>query len=115
MDCRVEPGNDDEVDMFCSLCGGAVEQGTHSSSSTRIGNQMGFGLFERSYRHVAGDGREVVKESVQRMAALDVVDQRLDGDARSDKHRGAAQDVRVGVYNGGFFHRLCLRPLRSTQ
>jgi hypothetical protein len=23
MDCRVEPGNDDEVDMFRSLCDGA--------------------------------------------------------------------------------------------
>src|SRR5580704_10752164 len=83
-------------------------RGTHSSSSTRIGNQMGFGLLERSNRHVAGDGREVVKERVQRMTALDVVDQRLEGDARSDKHRGAAQDVRIGVNNGGFFHRLCL-------
>src|SRR5580700_11282371 len=87
-------------------------RGTHSSSSTRIGNQMGFGLFQRSYRHVAGDGGEVVKKRVQRMAALDVVNQRLDGDARSDKHRGAAQDVRVGVNNGGFFHRLCLRSSR---
>jgi hypothetical protein len=44
MDCRVEPGNDDEVDMFRSLCADAVEQGRYSSSSTRIGNQMGFGL-----------------------------------------------------------------------
>jgi hypothetical protein len=39
------------------------------------------------------------------MTALDVVDQRLHGNARSDEHRRAAQDVRVGVNDGSLFHR----------
>src|SRR5215471_17410786 len=72
-------------------------RGTHSSSSTRIGNQVSFRLLERGDGNVTRDGREVVKEFIQRMTALDVVDQRLHGDAGSDEHRGAAQDVRVGM------------------
>ena len=83
-------------------------RGTHSSSSTRIGNQVGFRLLERRNRNIARDGRKVVKKLVQRVAALDVVDQCLDWDARPVEHRGAAQDIRVGVNNGGFFHRRCL-------
>src|SRR5262249_54892013 len=79
-------------------------RGTHSSSSTRIGNQVSFRLLERGDGNVTRDGREVVKEFIQRMTALDVVDQRLHGDAGSDEHRGAAQDVRVGMNDGRFFH-----------
>src|SRR6185437_11664926 len=58
-------------------------RGTHSSSSTRIGNQVGFCLLKRRNGNLARDAREVVEKLVQRVTALDVVDQRLHGDARS--------------------------------
>src|SRR5579862_3426909 len=74
-------------------------RGTHSSSSTRIGNQAGFRLLERCNGNLPGDGREVVKKLVQRVTALDVVDQRLQRNARSDEYRRTAQDVWVGANN----------------
>src|SRR5262245_22621615 len=46
------------------------------------------------------DRGEVVKKLLQRMATLDVVDQRLNRNARANKHRGTAQDVRVGANDG---------------
>src|SRR5581483_12350121 len=49
-------------------------RGTHSSSSTRIGNQARFRLLERRNGKLTRDGRKVIKELVQRVAAFDVVD-----------------------------------------
>jgi hypothetical protein len=40
-------------------------RGTHSSSSTRIGNQASFRLLKRSNGDLACDSREVVKKPVQ--------------------------------------------------
>src|SRR5579864_727737 len=75
-------------------------RGTHSSSSTRIGNQVRLGLFKGCHCKLSRDGREVIKKFVQRMAARDVVNGCLYGNARADKHRRATQDVWVRMYDG---------------
>jgi hypothetical protein len=58
-------------------------RGTHSSSSTRIGDQVGLRLFKRSNNDFSTDGGKVVKKSLQRMTAFDVVDERLHNGRRA--------------------------------
>src|SRR5713101_850979 len=70
-------------------------RGTHSSSSTRIGDQVGLRLLEGSNDNFSSDGGEIVKKLTERVTTFDVVDERLHGNPRANKHRGAAQDVRV--------------------
>ena len=52
-------------------------------------------LFQGGNSQLSRDGREIVKKLFQRMATFDVVNQRLHGNARANKHRCAAQDVGV--------------------
>ena len=52
-------------------------------------------LCERGNHNFSRDGGEVVKKLTERVTAFDVVDKRLHGDPRANKHRGATQDVRV--------------------
>lgn len=54
-------------------------RGTRSSSSTRIGDQMSFGLLKCDDNDIPGDGGEVIRKFLQRVAALDVIDERLHG------------------------------------
>src|SRR5882757_3407249 len=86
-------------------------RGTHSSSSTRIGYQVGFRLLQRRDGNLGCDGREILEKRDQRVTAFDVVDQRLHGNARADEHRRAAQDIRIGVNDGRLFHWHCLLAL----
>jgi hypothetical protein len=69
--------------------------GTHSSSSTRIGDQVGLRLLERGNDNFSRDGGKVVKKLTERVTAFNVVDEGLHGDPRANKHRGAAEDVGV--------------------
>ena len=75
-------------------------RGTHSSSNTRIGDQVGLGLLEGCNSNFSSDGGEVVKKLFQRVTAFDVVDEGLYGNARANKHRGAAQNVGVRANDG---------------
>src|SRR6266705_6257202 len=54
-------------------------RGTHSSSSTRIGDQMYLGLLESRNCKVPADGWEIIKKLIKRVTAFDVVDERLHG------------------------------------
>ena len=65
---------------------------------------MSFGLLKRRNNDIPGDGGEVVKKLLQRMAAFDVIDERLHGHACADKHRGSAQNVGIRVNDGWSFH-----------
>lgn len=76
-------------------------RGTHSSSNTRIDNQMGFGLFKRSNGYFPGNGREIVEEFLRRMSALNVIDQRLKRNACSNKNGSTAENIRIGVNDRG--------------
>jgi hypothetical protein len=89
--------------------------GTHPSSSSRIGNQMGLGLLEGRDGKLARNGREVVKELVEGMTSFDVVDERLHGNARADEYRGPAQDFRIRVDNRRFFHTDAFRLASIAQ
>jgi len=65
---------------------------------------MGLRLLKGSNSNFSRYGGEVVKKLLQRMAAFDVVNERLHGNARTYKHRGAGQDVGVGANHGRFLH-----------
>src|SRR5262245_3078780 len=64
-------------------------RGTHSSSNTRIGDQMRLRLLKRGNGNFSSDGGKIVKELLQRVTTFDVVDERLNGNTRADKYRGA--------------------------
>src|SRR5262245_41808432 len=72
-------------------------RGTHSSSSTRIGDQKCLGLLEGRNNNIAADGWEIVKKLIKRVTAFDVVDEGLHRHASAHKHWRATQDLRVGV------------------
>lgn len=61
--------------------------GTHSSSSTRIGDEVRLCLLERSDRDLAAHGREVVEKLLKRVSAFEVVDQGLQRYPRADEDR----------------------------
>ncbi len=56
-------------------------RGTHSSSNTRIGDQMCLGLLQCGDGKFSRHARKIIQELFERMAAFDVVDQRLHGNA----------------------------------
>ena len=57
---------------------------THSSSNSRIGFRHLTAEFKRCHRLVAGDGREIVEEFVERVAGLQIVIERFDRHPRAD-------------------------------
>src|SRR5438105_3304485 len=65
-------------------------RGTHSSSSTRIGDQVLFRLLQRSDSELPGNRREVVKKLLQRVSAFQIVDQCLHRHSRAYEHGRAA-------------------------
>ena len=71
-----------------------------SSSSTRVGDQVGFRLLEGSNSNFSRDRGEVVKKLIQRMTTFDIVDERMHRNARANENRGAAQDVGVRPNDG---------------
>src|SRR5206468_463294 len=75
-------------------------RGTHSSSSTRIGDQVVLRLFQSRNSNFPGDRRKIVEKLVQRMTAFNVVDERLHRHTRANKHRGPAQNVGIGANDG---------------
>src|SRR5258706_917540 len=79
-------------------------RGTHSSSSTRIGDQVLFRLLERRDRQLPRNGWEVVEKLLQRVAAFQVVDQGLHRDSRADEYWRTTQNLGVRVNDGRRFH-----------
>jgi hypothetical protein len=57
-----------------ACCAGRAER---IRQAARIGDQVGLRLFKRSNNDFSTDGGKVVKKSLQRMTAFDVVDERL--------------------------------------
>jgi hypothetical protein len=77
---------------------------------------MGFRLFKSRNGDLACDCRKIVKERVQRLTALEVVDHCLDRYARADQYGSAAQDIRIGAYDGRLFDRRGLvRPANAPE
>lgn len=56
-------------------------------------------LLQRAHRKLPRNGREVVQELVQSVATFEIVDQRLEGNARPDEDRLAAQYLRICMYD----------------
>ena len=79
-------------------------RGTHSSRSTRIGEEVRLRLFKGGDRYRSAHGREIVQKFFERVPALDVVNQCLNGDPRTDENRSASEDVRIRMDNGLRFH-----------
>lgn len=54
-------------------------------------------LFKGSYGLLATNGREIVQELVERVPALEVVDEGTEWNSRADENRRSAQDLRIDV------------------
>ena len=61
-------------------------------------------LTSGGYRELAAHGRKIIKEFLQRVTALNVVNKCLNRDSRSDEYRSAPKDVGIGVNNGRLLH-----------
>lgn len=71
--------------------------GTHPTvSSCDSGEQGVLRYSKRLNRHVAGDGGELAQEFVESVAAFEVVDEVLEGDARASEAGDAVEDLLVG-------------------
>ncbi len=77
-----------------------VEQDTHSDG----GEQAFAGLFEKSNSLLARNRGVLLQKLVERLAALDVVEQRPHGNTRAGKAGRAAHDFRVDFDNGTRLH-----------
>jgi hypothetical protein len=61
-------------------------------------------MFKRCHRLVAGDGREIVEEFVERVAGLQIVVERFDRHPRADEYWGPTQHFAVTVNDGFLCH-----------
>ena len=69
--------------------------GTHSSSNTRICDCQIAGLLQRSDSQFPADAGEVDEELIERVAAFEIIEQRLERDAGSGEAGGAPHDLGV--------------------
>ncbi|OGA53409.1 MAG: hypothetical protein A3F74_05725 [Betaproteobacteria bacterium RIFCSPLOWO2_12_FULL_62_58] len=58
---------------------------------------MSLGLLKGRNSDFPSDRREVVKEFLQRMPALKVIDERLQRNARPNENWSTAENIRIGV------------------
>jgi len=70
-------------------------QRTRRSTTSQTCDQQGFGLFQSRDRFFPGHGGKALKESIQRLAAFEVIQQGLKGDPRSSENRLTAQDFSI--------------------
>src|SRR5690625_3613955 len=86
---------------------GLIRRSTFSSRSTRraVASGMVLGFAQRKFEIglglLASYSRKAVEEAVERLARLEVVDQRLDGDARALEEERAADEV--GTWGNDLF------------
>ena len=71
-----------------------------SSASCDSGEQRVLRFFKRLNRHVACDGGELAQEFVEWVAAFEVVDEVLEGDARTSEAGNAVEDLLAGNDDG---------------
>jgi hypothetical protein len=71
--------------------------GMNSSSNTRTSQYRFLCLVQRGESLPAGHCRKVEEEVGKGMSCFDVVHHGLEGNPRSEKHRGAAENIRIAV------------------
>src|SRR5216684_7768176 len=74
-----------------SLIDALVDQNAH----LRACEQEVFCFFKGSNGHFTRDGGESLQKVFECFSAFEVVEERLDGHARSAKHRSSAENVRI--------------------
>ena len=60
---------------------------------------MGLGFFKHGNNLLLIHGREIIKEVINSVTSLQIVNQGLKRHARSHKHRRATKDFRIGMDN----------------
>src|SRR5207247_1916449 len=68
--------------------------------SRRLRDHSRCGLRKEGYDLLPADGRKPRQEVVDRLAALEIIDERLNGNAGSREHRCSAQDIRRRRHDG---------------
>src|SRR5438034_9526678 len=81
----------------CPTSSAASFRGRHSSRRMRTGFQRRARQFERRNDLLAAHRREVIEELVQAVSGLEVIDEVLEWDPRSDEHGRPVEDVRIAV------------------
>src|SRR3990167_5778948 len=71
----------------------------------RIGDECGARLFKHCYRQFATDGRKIIQKNLQRVSSLQVIEERLDRDARAGENGRSAVDLgidgeQLGLHGG---------------
>ncbi len=84
-----------------------------AQTSPRTGHHALASELKRGNGLFASNGRKLPEKLVQRVAALDVVEERLDRDASADEHGRSAQNLRVAVYDWRFVGHGYLRASLS--
>ena len=67
-----------------------------------IGDECGARLFKYRYRQFTTDGRKIIQKDLQRVPSLQVIEERLDRDARASENRSSAVDLGIDGDQLGF-------------
>src|SRR4051794_16057937 len=79
-------------------------RGTHSSSSTRMGDQHRLRQLENGYGLLAADRRKMIQERIERLSALEVVEKRLHRHPGPYEDGSASEDLGIGMDDGLLTH-----------
>jgi hypothetical protein len=75
-----------------------------SSSDSKFGEQCVGSLFKEANRLFPRNARVALKEAIEGWPILKMIEQRLNGHASPDEHRGAAQNLGTAVYDSLLSH-----------
>src|SRR5436305_13251768 len=79
-------------------------RGTHSSSSTRMGDQHRLRQLENSDGLLTAYRRKMIQEGIERLSALEVVEKRLHRHPGAYEDRSASEDLGIGMDDGLLTH-----------
>jgi hypothetical protein len=85
------------VETTCPWNSAANSSGKFSSRRTRTSKHRVACRFERCDGPIARHARKLAQEFIERLAAFEVVEQRLDGYTGADKDRRAAEGLWIAV------------------
>lgn len=77
----------------------AKSTGIDSSSRTRTGHHLRARVFQCGYGLLAPHGRKLAQKLLKAVASFEVIEERLNRDARADEHRRSTEPVWVAMHH----------------
>ena len=90
----------DRSSLMAGECRREVHRHTFSSSRTRTRQERFASHLERGQGLLATDRWELAQKFVESLAALEIVEERMDGHAATDEDGCASKDLGIAVYHG---------------